>query len=408
MSAGGTRSPTRPVTRPLVRPPFAGVEVFEDGVHYDATVRSDAGGIMSVKAPGAAARIGLMTDFFTFTGGNQSMYRGPAGLLVPSVTNAPRVEYDASGGVLGLLIEGTRTNLGLHSNDHTNAAWVKTTMTTAKTSTGPDGVVNSATRLTATGANSLSVQTVISASATRAYSVWIRRITGTGNIQLVVDGVTFNTKAITGSWARYDISQAAVTNPVFGIRIVTSGDAIDVYGNQLESAAFPSSLIPTTTIAVARTDDTAQRAAGGEISSAAGTIITELDAPVFTGFDGRMFVLDDGTGNNRFAVRASNDNWNSFTQSGGVGDGAAQIVTSITANVRAKGAAAFQLNDLSVSINGSAIVQDSSLALPIAMNRFNLGFDPSGGAGVRIFGHIRRLDYWPERKPNNFLIQRTA
>ena len=73
---------------------------------------------------------------------------------------------------------------------------------------------------------------------------------------MTVDGgstYTDITSQINGStWTRVQVSQAAVTNPNVGFRIVTSGDAIYVDYFGLESATFASSRIATTTTAVTR------------------------------------------------------------------------------------------------------------------------------------------------------------
>lgn len=379
---------------------------FQDGIHLD--FKRD---FHYVKEQGGKVTRAPFTSLFTFTGDNQSKYRGGNGLLIPSQTNTPRIEYDASGNVLGLLVEGSRTNLGLWSNDLTNAAWVKSSVTAAMTATGPDGVTNSATTLTATGANGTCLQSITSASATRDNSVWLKRRTGTGNIDMTVDnGTGWTTKAITTTWDRYDITQAAVTNPIFGLRIVTSGDAIDVYGEQIESASFRSSTIPTTTVSVTRADELVQRIAGGEISSLAGTIFAEFDTPNVSLFDGRIFVMDDGIGNNRFAIRSLNGTFNSFTLSGGVGDGSANAPNTISnPNVLVKGVAALSANDLIAVLSAGATTgTDSALTLPVGLNRVNLGWDPSGGGGARLFGHIRRLDYWPTRLSDATLQRLTA
>lgn len=320
-----------------------------------------------VREQGRPANVQPLTSLFTFTGGNQSMYMGPARLLVASATNTPRIEYDANGNCLGLLMEAARTNLALHSDDHTNAAWVKTTMTTAKTSTGPDGVANSATRLTATAGNATSLQTVTSASATRAYSVWMRRITGTGNVDMTLDnGVGWTTKTLNTSWQRFDITQAAVTNPVFGIRIVTSGDAIDVYGNQMESAAFASSLIPTTTVSVARTADSCIRTLGSEFSATAGTVVVAGRAS--GGQDAtnpqRVWALHDGTDNERIhLVRpAASDLARWAVADGGVNQ--AVLDGTFVNSTAFRAGTAWAANDFAYSFNGAAVVTDAAGSIP--------------------------------------------
>lgn len=383
--------------------------LFYDGIHLDF-VRNR----FYTKAPGAVPTIAPFTTIFTFTGDNKSYYRGSAGLLIPSATNTPRIEYDASGNLLGLLVEGARTNLGLHSNDLTNAAWVPSNVTTAKTSTGPDGVANSASRVTASAGNGTSLQSVTSGSATRAYSVWLKRITGTGNIDLTVDnGTTWTTKTITASWARYEITQAAVTNPIFGIRIVTSGDAIDVYGAQLESAAFGSSLIPTTTASVARAGDAPIRTYGAEVSETVGTFFAECVGPDHVGTVGGDEVIvgiDDGGTTDRIYM---------YRDSGGNGGIGRQLMVSnnvtqaqpanggIAAGARFKMAMVYATNDVISALDGVLSTPDTSCALPEdEITTVRIGHRPGPAGGF--FGHIRRLSYYPERKSDAWLKQVTS
>jgi hypothetical protein len=385
------------MVRGVIGSPYGGSS-FHDGISYSAET-----GRVVLKAVGSAPTLTTLTSAFTFTGGNQSMYMGPAGLLVQSVTNTPRIEYDASGNCLGLLMEASRTNLALHSDDHTNAAWVKSNMTTAKTSTGPDGVASSATRLTASAGNATSLQTVVSASATRASSVWMRRITGTGNIDMTLDnGVGWTTKTLTSSWARFDISQAAVTNPVFGIRIVTSGDAIDVYGNQMESAAFASSLIPTTTVSVARTADSCIRTLGSEFSATAGTVVVQGRASggQAVGIGQCVWSLWTDVNNRYTYVRPATSDFARFTVNN-VGANQATLDATFTNSASFKAASAWVANDFATTINGAAVLTDGAGTLPaIAV----LGLGELGDTSSTMNGHIRRFDYYPTRQTNAFLV----
>lgn len=131
--------------------------------------------------------------------------------------------------------------------------------------------------LTATAGNGTLLQSLTSASADRTFSIWLKRKTGTGNIDLTVDnGGTWTTKTITSNWERYDITQTAVTNPVFGIRIVTNGDEVYAWGAQLENASFASSYIPTTSASVTRAADALSYSASGNISEQAFTASVEF------------------------------------------------------------------------------------------------------------------------------------
>ena len=221
-------------------------------------------------------------------------------------------------------------------------------------------------------------------------------------------GATWVTQSVTSTWTKFCTAHQSFLNPSIGIRIVTNADAVDVWGNQFEAGAFGSSTIPTTTVAVARSTDGVSRTAGGEISSSFGTSFVEWDTQDTTSNASRVFVVDDGSGSNRFGLRIGGGTAfvNTYTFGATVGDGAATTANTMTANVMFKSAAAFAANDLAVVLNGGAAATDSALTQPIGLNRFTLGFD-SGGGTQGIFGHVRRLGYWPLRQPNSFLQQVT-
>jgi hypothetical protein len=152
---------------------------------------------------------------------------------------------------------GTCRNLW--ARDLTNAVWVNGggLGTAAKTSAGADGVANAATRLTATGANATWLQTITLASSTILIQMDLKRITGTGGVDVTVDGGTtwFAVTPGAGVYSQVVAVQAAVTNPVVGIRLQTAGDAIDadfvnIYSNP------PNSLNVRTQYRIATTSAT--------------------------------------------------------------------------------------------------------------------------------------------------------
>lgn len=191
------------------------------------------------------------------TGGQVELYgahmnRGYIATPYLATTSSERfgipIGYDTVAGTYGVLIETAMTNICLYSDDLTNAAWTKTNMTTAFTANGADDRPNSATTCTATAGNATALQAITSSSAWRTTSVWLKRRTGSGNIDITQDnGSTWTTVAVTSAWTRVFTAAASLTDPTIGIRIVTSGDAVDVWGFHHESGGFISA-IPTSTI----------------------------------------------------------------------------------------------------------------------------------------------------------------
>lgn len=156
----------------------------------------------------------------------------------------------------GLTEEEGRTNLAYPSEDFGDARWVASSGVIDSTSrTLPDKATNTTNELRATGANATFIQDLgVIASAAKVFSVYLKRVTGTGNIDITLDGgATWTTVAINSStWTRVEATQT-LADPDVGVRIVTSGDEVAAFGAQLEDVvSLASSYIPTTSVAVTR------------------------------------------------------------------------------------------------------------------------------------------------------------
>jgi hypothetical protein len=191
-------------------------------------------------------------------------YINSSGFVATATTNEPRFDYSPTtvGELKGLLIEGASTNLLNWSEAFSTAGgannnWADTNLT--RTSTNNTSPRNDATalRITASAANGTIISsTAIGSSAARVLSVWLRRVTGTGAIQFTTDnGTAWTTQVITSSWVRYTFPATTADQRV-GFRIVDSGNAIEIWGAQLEvSAGGATSYIPTGTTQVLRNGD---------------------------------------------------------------------------------------------------------------------------------------------------------
>jgi hypothetical protein len=137
-------------------------------------------------------------------------------------------------------------NLILQSQDY-SATWTVTNLTPVTGKTAPDST-STATEFTAGAANAVLTQGYTAVAGSYTFSVWLRRVTGTGNIDIAADNGTWTTKVITGTWARYDVTQTvAAGSKTAGVRVVTSGDAIEVWGAQLEQRSSVTAYTATTT-----------------------------------------------------------------------------------------------------------------------------------------------------------------
>jgi hypothetical protein len=307
----------------------------------------------------------------------------------------------------GLLIEGARTNISLWNRDLTNAAWVKTNVTAALDQTGLDRAANTASSITATAANGTVLQTVTLASSARFMSAYVRRLVGTGTIEMTTDnGTTWTPVTVTSTtWTRVTIPSQTVTNPVFGFRIATSGDSIAVDFVQNEDGAFATSPISTTTAAATRAVDNARILELNSIryNQTEGTMYGEAEfVSGNTGFERRIWQVDDNTDNNRHTTAATAANsMIGFTAVGGATQSTQTSGATTTIN---KVAYAYKVNDFSVSGNGAAVSTDTNGLIP-TVDRARIG---ASTGGSRANGWIRNITYYPTRLSNAELQSRTA
>jgi len=194
----------------------------------------------------------------------------------------PRLDYFASGGVVGcpaLLVEPSAQNLVLHSRDLTNAVWSGSNVTTAKNAVGADGVASGATTLTATAASGTVLQALSHASQSRIFSAYVRRVSGSGAIQMTTNGGTnWTTVTISSLYTQVACAAQTVASGTVGFRMAVSGDVIEVDFTQGEVGPVFTSPIPTTTAAVTRNADvvSVSGAVSGAIGQTVGTIYCEF------------------------------------------------------------------------------------------------------------------------------------
>ena len=126
----------------------------------------------------------------------------------------------------------------LYSEDFSQAAWTKTNIAVSNDSVpGPNGKIGAAQTLTAAAANGTCLQALVDISRARYGSIYLQRKTGSGTIQITLDGgSTWTTVAVTAAWTRLGAGQT-LANPSFGVRIVTSGDAVYAWGGQVNDGS---------------------------------------------------------------------------------------------------------------------------------------------------------------------------
>ena len=231
------------------------------------------------------------------------LYDQPDGTLqlFNSPANVPRIEYDATGAVKGLLIEEARTNLVTYSNNLTGTGWLNTlNSNTANAGVSPDGTSN-ANKVVPTVSSGVhyTYKTLNFTNADHSFSVYVASAgygfaticagtTHNNNYYAVVIDLSNGTQTALYSSATH--SKTVTVEPVGSFyRVTISGDGekyyvvgasdtgtytpsnygfksfqgdgtsgILVYGAQAEAGAFPTSYIPTTGSTATRARDLAE------------------------------------------------------------------------------------------------------------------------------------------------------
>jgi hypothetical protein len=331
--------------------------------------------------------------------------------LIESVASGvPRLDYYTSGGTAGcpaLLVEAAATNLALHSRDLTNAVWSGTTVTTAKNAVGADGVASGATTITATAASGTVLQALSHASQSRVFSAYIRRVTGTGAIQLTTNGGTnWTTVTISSLYTQVACAAQTVASGTVGIRLAVSGDVIEVDFTQGEVGPVATSPIATTIATGSRNGEvvTLSGAVSGCIGQTEGTLYAEVDIRNFVTFS-RIVSLSNGTSSNTINLQLFLDGAVKRLRVGltFLGSGQVDILAAMPNPVN-KIAVGYKENEFAVYLNGTSVGTNSTCNVP-AMNKIDLG--NFNGANI-ISDRIRAAALYTTRLTNAELAALTT
>lgn len=339
--------------------------------------------------------------------------------------NLPRFDYDpATLAAKGLLIEEARTNIALYSEQFNNALWVKSNSSvTPNAATSPDSTVNADLLVpTVALAQHRLDYTSTSTAATHAFSVYAKaagygfvwlRIGTSGGVVSLTDGSVSNVNAgytVTatnagGGWWRVAVVGTAALNSIVRINVLPTSSVADfagdgtsgvfLYGAQLETGAFATSYIPTTTTSLTRNADVVSMT-GTNFSSwfnaSEGAVFVQIFRGDATGSSRGAWRIDSGATNNGMDYRPYGSN-NTVSISGASqvdiypGGG---VANSVVRNVFG-----YKVNNFAASTNGGAVVTDTLGNLP-TVNQMVIG-GLSSATGQILCGHVQKVSYWPQR-----------
>lgn len=452
-----SRRDQKPVPIPRPEPPDQFVENyyefgFDNGFHFNFAPDAPDTANYTKTATSSSVQ-GPASDFWDFTS-DAKWYRNANGLLVQGSANEMVREFDMSGNLWGWLIEPkAKQNLMTYSDQFTAVDWsVISSTVTDNVIAGPTGAINAGRIVEAVGSSAhgivnnrtLATSTVHATSCffkAGARSIGVIRFTGTGwlnsdqaayfdlrtgQVSDLGAGVTaymeryadgwwrcvavYTTAAATGTGAgtRYAMTTASNTQ-------VYVGDGVsDIYiaGAQQEAGPVATSYIPTTTVAVTRAADRAYRLLGTEFDRTQGTYFARFRLGVGNK-GGNQFVcissdasytnsasmLSSGTGLPQMSINSN---------AGFAGLSTASFV-ALTDRVDVRLAGGWTTDSIRTAINGSLGGLDAVAPVPLALTRMDLGTDFNGAAANSAESlWLQELHYWPEKKSDAFLQQRTS
>lgn len=295
---------------------------------------------------------------------------------------------------LGLAVWEASSNLVTATNDFTNAAWTASSVTAALNATGPDGLANSASTLTATAGNATVTQAITHTSTNEQASIFMRALTVTGAIQLTVDnGATWHAVTPGLAWSQVSIPQQSLPNPTFGIRIVNSGDSVAVWCAQVEPGLLnPVPTAPMPTGYSPRVVPTISLVSGVTLE-AIGSVLLNTSK---TSFLASAFMLG---GTIKFEpvsatqLKAVTGPTGLFATlgSGALNTGAVQTAFGFDATGR------------SLVVNNGTLVSDTNVTAALG----TVYFGSNGLGSGAIDGYIQSAVFWPSRLSNATLQQLT-
>lgn len=377
---------------------------------------------------------------------NPATYVNSSGYIIEATNNQPRFDYDSvTLACKGLLIEESRTNYAKYSNafnNNTLATWniPGISTPTPNSGTSPDGTNNSYLIKATAGASVHGVYSTsvgIASGATATLSIYIKAGThslfqlsvsnsaASGYVNFDLSTQTVSATTATGtitpagnSWYRCTLT-GVISGTTAGFQLVMVNSLSDtryqswtaagtetmyLFGAQLEAGAFATSYIPTTSAALTRNADVATMT-GTNFSDwynqSEGSFEFQALCSSGVGSTQYAFTASDGTASNMINMyRGTTGNMGSAVYTSGVSqhDNNTGVLQSNLSFVN--GALGLKVNSSYRAYNATAGTSSSVTvnSMP-TLNQFQIGNRTDLTRAWN--GHIRKIEYWPQRLINN-------
>jgi hypothetical protein len=392
-----------------------------------------------------------------FTRASTATFVGSDGLIQSAAVNEPRFDHDPlTLACKGLLIEEARTNLATYSEAIVSGTgWFTGNVTVANSGTGPSGVTaQEITEATALGVHSIGNHggsgavnaTPVVSGTTYTGSIFIKKSTvdwvqltfgstGFGSVQYanfnIANGTVGNSaglasgtspriEAFPNGWYRCSMSATATATVntlnigvVFTDNTDTTTRVPSYLGNtankflaslaQFEAGSFPTSYIPTASVALTRSADVCS-ITGSDFSgfyNASEGSISLRASTARPGVAVILYAISDGTNSNLIQALPGTASFIVTTL------GVSQVSINhglFDANVASNQASAYKLDDFASSKNAGTVLTDNTGTIP-AVNQLGIG---SRHSSVQLNGHIEYIRYYKKRLANAKLTQLTT
>ena len=359
------------------------------------------------------ARSRALDPRISFTRASVGTYVGRDGLIKTAGVDEPRFDHDPDTlESLGLLIEEPRTNQLLYSDDFNNAAWFKQNGhgLTSNTTISPDGTQNADTFNR--GASDQYIYQSLGVTGLHTMSVYVKTPAGDGNKDFIMQhynttngGLGVTTFTATEEWQRFSIQASPTTSGGWYPCIPSDiNQDMHVWGAQLESAAFPTSYIPTSGSTVTRSVDQAY-IVGDNVPLGSGVDEYSfyvrgrlLDTANYGGISRGLVGMGSSSSNR---IRIPHNNQGDVEVYSG-GTLVASLNTGDIGTTERQIALAVKKDDFAMSMDGGTVQTDSSGNIPTFINNITLGcstYDPLP-LNYPSTSYIKEFRIYPKRLTN--------
>ena len=391
-----------------------------DGSSYDGDIAVSSGTVSKViYAEGTQFIIRAnVTNDYTGTIDNVSvkevLFNQTDGTLqlFPHPDNIPRIEYDADGNLLGLLIEEQRTN-NITNSESCSFVDKSGGTVTASTTPAPYGTSSTVKRIQSSTLNGGGrLQVTILTGGDNYCSVYVRSRTGADqNLKITAAGTTGATQVApaSGDWVRLG-RVASLGAGSRDMRVLSTGDTIDldIALPQVELGSFPTSYIKTTGSTASRSADVAKIDVDQfGYNQGKGTVFAEANPiPVGSGYGLKVILnLSNGTDNDEiFLLNENNDRLRLILDPTGASNDVDFTISGAEGSL--KYAAAWELNNVNAAHGGVLGAGDTS-ATPI-QNATTMTISSTFTQNAKFSGHIKSIKYFPKRLSNAKLQELTS